>query len=409
MGGIERTSRVRTLRLLLYTFVLVASCMQLAVVPMLPGYAHHFGLSSFEQGLLLAATGIATLAVSLPAGALSDRLGARRVTLWAGELMAVAALIQALAPTFSVLILARLIFGVGYGVTWTAGLSWLAEGAPGESSLGGSVASAGIGGIIGPAIFGVLAEYFGLRVPFFGAAAVIVAITAALGFMRLPAASRTPRVAFGHNLRVIAADRTTIAATAAIVVAGISTGVAYLLAPEELHRAGGSAGTIGLAFSAAGILFVIGSVITAFYGRRAVRLSIAFAGMLAVALAISPAALSAAPFAVVGMLCATSAARAVVWTVSYPLGAAGAARTGAGFGVVMGLLNGVWAATAVVIPLVAGAVAEHLSARSVFALAELSCLAVLAVAVLFARHSRGAVMLRPLEVISPATTGSELS
>ncbi len=408
MGGVERSSKVRTLRLLLYAFLLVASCMQVAVVPMLPAYAHRFGLSSFEQGLLLAATGIATLAVSLPAGALSDRLGARRVTLWAGELMAVAALIQALAPTFSVLILARLIFGVGYGVTWTAGLSWLAEGAPGEASLGGSVASSGIGGILGPAIFGALAEYFGLRVPYFGATVVIVAITAALGFMRLPAASRMPRVTFGHNLRVIAADRSTISATAAIVVAGMSTGVAYLLAPEELHAAGRSAGAIGLAFSAAGVLYVIGSVITALTGRRAVRQSIAFAGMLAVALAISPAALSAAPVAVIGMLCATAAARSVVWTVSYPLGAAGAARTGAGFGVVMGLLNGVWAVTAVVIPLVAGAVAERLSAPSVFGLAELSCLAVLAAAVLVARHSRGAVMLRPLEVIAPATTGSEL-
>lgn len=407
MARIERSGRARTLRLLLYAFVLLSGCMQVAVVPMLPVYARHFGLSSVDQGLLLGATGIATLAVSLPAGALSDRIGARRVTLWAGEMMAVAALVEALAPSFAFLILARLIFGVGYGVTWTAGLSWLAEGVPSESSLGGSVASAGIGGIIGPALFGVLTEYFGIRVPFLGAAVVIAAVTATLGFLHLPTASRAPRSALGRDVLVIASDRSTVSATAAIVVAGVSTGVAYLLAPEELHAAGGSAGAIGLAFSAAAVLFVVGSVVTATIGRRAVRLAVAFGGMLALALAISPAALSPAPVAVVAMLCATSAARSVIWTISYPLGAAGAARTGAGLGVVMGLLNGVWAVTAVVIPLLAGVLAEHLSARAVFGIAELACVAVLGVAVLFARRTRDTVVARRIEALSPAITGRE--
>ena len=54
--------------------------------------------------------------------------------------------------------------------------------------------------------------------------------------------------------------------------------------------------------------------------------------------------LTSAPIAIVAMLCATTAARSVLWTVSYPLAAAGAERSGAGLGVVMGLLNGVWAA-----------------------------------------------------------------
>src|SRR6266496_6690488 len=77
----------RLFRFLIYALVLASSAAQYAVVPILPAYAHRFGLSGLQQGMVLGATGLATLAVSLPAGALSDRFGARRLTLWAGWLM----------------------------------------------------------------------------------------------------------------------------------------------------------------------------------------------------------------------------------------------------------------------------------------------------------------------------------
>src|SRR5215467_2319442 len=99
---------LRLFRLLIYGLVLASSAAQYAVVPILPVYAHRFGLSGLQQGMVLGATGLATFAVSLPAGALSDRFGARRLTLWAGWLMAVALLAQAMAGSFPVLLAARL-------------------------------------------------------------------------------------------------------------------------------------------------------------------------------------------------------------------------------------------------------------------------------------------------------------
>jgi hypothetical protein len=81
------------------------------------------------------------------------------------------------------------------------------------------------------------------------------------------------------------------------------------------------------------------------------------------------------------MLSGTTAARSVLWTVSYPLGAVGAQRSGAGLGVVMGLLNGVWAVTALLSPLVAGVAAGHLGPQAVFGLTEAACLTVLAATV----------------------------
>src|SRR3984885_1619601 len=148
-----RATGTRAFGLLMYGLILASAAAQFALVPVMPVYAHRFGLSGFQQGLVLGATGLATLAVSVPAGTLSDRFGARRITLAAGLLMAVATLGQAPAGSFPALLAARLAFGAGYGVVWTAGLCWLVEVA-GPSTLGGSVARAGVGGVAGPAASG---------------------------------------------------------------------------------------------------------------------------------------------------------------------------------------------------------------------------------------------------------------
>ena len=79
------------------------------------------------------------------------------------------------------------------------------------------------------------------------------------------------------------------------------------------------------------------------------------------------------------MLCAATAARSVLWTVSYPLAAVAAGRGGTGLGAAVGLLNGIWAATAVLGPLAAGLAAEHLSARAAFGLTGTACAAALVV------------------------------
>src|SRR5580693_1804980 len=378
---------------LIYGLILVSSAAQFALVPVMPVYAHRLGLSGFQQGMLLGATGLATLAVSVPAGALADRLGARRITLAAGLLMAAATAAQACAGSFPALLGARLAFGAGYGIVWTAGLCWLVEVA-GPATLGGSVASAGVGGVAGPAASGALSQHLGLAVPLLiGAAgfAVITAWLAALAVPPGPAASRpaasrpaasrpaASRPAAGVRLRAAARDRRIIGAAAAVVTAGLSTGVCALLVPAELHAAGASPGRIGLDFAAAGILFAIGSALTAAAGRRAVNLPVIRGGILAMIAGLSLGVLSAAPSALIVMLCATTAARSVLWTVSYPMAAAAAERGGAGLGAAVGLLNGIWAATAVLGPLSAGLAAEHLGARAAFGLTVAACAAALAV------------------------------
>src|SRR5262249_27454901 len=163
-----------------------------------------------------------------------------------------------------------------------------------------------------------------------------------------------------------------------------TTGVSALLIPAELHVAGASPGQIGLVFAVGGVLFVVASTLTTAVGRRAMRVPVVMAGMLALALALSPAIVASVPFAIVTMQCATTAARSVLGPVSYPLAAAGSEGSGAGMGVAMGLLNGVWAATVLLGPLAAGLAAGRLSAQAVFGLTAVACLAMLAVTVLVA-------------------------
>jgi len=387
--AIRTGSGDRLFRVLMYGLILASAAAQFALVPVLPVYAHRFGLSGFQQGTVLGATGLACLAVSVPAGTLSDRFGARRLTLAAGLLMAAATLAQALADGFPALLAARLAFGTGYGMVWTAGLCWLAGAANGPGALSGSVASAGVGGVAGPAASGALTEHLGLAVPLLAGAAGFAVITAGLAALRLAPGPSAGRPAVAPGRRAAARDSAIIGAAAAVVTAGVSTGACALLVPAQLHVAGASAGQIGLAFAAAGILFAVGSAMIAAAGRRAVHLRVLGGGMVALTAALCVGVLSTAPGALIAMLCATTAARSVLWTVSYPLAAAAAERRDVGLGTVVGLLNGIWAATAVLGPLAAGLANQHLGGRAAFGLTDAACAGALAVTTAAAWRSRG--------------------
>jgi predicted MFS family arabinose efflux permease len=231
-------------------------------------------------------------------------------------------------------------------------------------------------------------------------AALFAVITAGLTVLRVPPGPAAPYQARTRGERSALKNRDLVGAAAAVVTAGLSTGVCALLVPARLHAAGASPGQIGLAFAAAGILFAVGSALTAAAGRRAVNLPVICAGMLVLAAALSLAVVGATPLPLVAMLCVTTAARSVLWTVSYPLAAS--AEGGAGLGASVGLLNVIWAATAVLGPLGAGVAAAHLGDAAAFGLTEAVCVAALAVTALTWRGRRPARGVPDLSPTQPA-------
>ncbi len=89
-----------------------------------------FDLSKIELGWAVSSlTLTATLAMML-AGPLSDRIGRRKVLFLAAILYAVSAVSSALAPTFVILVIARMIGGLGVGASLIIAPMYIAEIAP---------------------------------------------------------------------------------------------------------------------------------------------------------------------------------------------------------------------------------------------------------------------------------------
>ena len=363
---------------LMYALVFLDEIALLGLVPLLPGYTRTYALSTAEAGALLAAAPLAIVVASIPAGRLSDRLGARQVTLAAGVLIVVSTAGMAVATAFAVMLAARALFGLASGTIWSAGLAWIGDSASPQrraAALGTVITVAGVGGMVGPVFCGYLAENVGRGAPW----AVISGATV-LVVLALLLANPGRSVAHEHHpLRHIAGtmrrEPLLVGAVAIMLLGGVGDGIANLLAPLQLADNGLSEGRIGLWFSAGAALFIVASAATTRIGERAVSLRAAslFAALQAAVLV--PVLLSSATAAVVFMVLARFAVAALPYTIGYPLAAVGSARLGLGTGTVNGLLGLLWGAGSFVAPPVAGVIADGIGDRAAYALLVAFCLA----------------------------------
>jgi MFS family permease len=374
---------------LLYGLFFVAGIAQSAIVPLLPRLSSRFDLSASQTALLLALPGLATLAVSVPSGLAADRLGARRVTLGAGVLLCLSCVAQA-TPSLPALLAGRMVFGIAFGVVWTTGMAWLADLGDG-SGLGPAVTWSSVGIMVGPAIGGILAQGAGLGAPFAlvaGVTAVIVApllglpgetvkagapraaaevdpaqLPLEVAYWQAPVADR-PGVTPRALLAVLRRPRVS-AAAGALIVSGAVSSASQLLISGGLHRLGLSTGRIGLAFSAAAVVYILVSAAVVRVGRRAQTLKLNALTTAALALALFPALAGNAIAGLVAALLLTAAPRALISTIGYSL-ASGDRSDGGGDGLVFGMLNGAWAAATVLMPLVAGAIEQGVGLRAAY-------------------------------------------
>ncbi|MCW2951462.1 MAG: csbC [Conexibacter sp.] len=89
-----------------------------------------FGLSGFQQGLLVGVLPLGAMVGGLLAGRMADALGRRRTLLIDAVVFAVGTVLAVIAPSFAVLVLARAIAGFGVGAASSVGPLYLSEIAP---------------------------------------------------------------------------------------------------------------------------------------------------------------------------------------------------------------------------------------------------------------------------------------
>jgi sugar porter (SP) family MFS transporter len=92
-----------------------------------------FGLTKLELGWSVASLTLTATLAMMVAGPLSDKIGRRTVLRYAAVLYAISALASAMAPTFIVLVIARMIGGFGVGASLILAPMYIAEISPPES------------------------------------------------------------------------------------------------------------------------------------------------------------------------------------------------------------------------------------------------------------------------------------
>ena len=149
------------------------------IIPVLPGLITQFNggdiaKGSNSYGWLVGVFAVMQFIASPILGSLSDRFGRRKVILVALAGSAIDYVVMGFAPTLAWLFVARVIAGATAG-SLAACNAYIADVTPPEKraqAYGLLGAAFGLGFVIGPAVGGLLGQ-FGLRMPFFGAAACV--------------------------------------------------------------------------------------------------------------------------------------------------------------------------------------------------------------------------------------------
>lgn len=149
------------------------------VIPILPEYLKQFNAGGSAAGYLVAAFGAAQFLFSPIGGRLSDRHG-RKIMIFSGMILTVISdFIFAVSHNLILLYIARFIGGIGLGIMVPSVLAYVADVTTRDTrakGMGYLSASMNLGMVLGPGIGGIIAN-FGIRVPYFVAAALGMAST----------------------------------------------------------------------------------------------------------------------------------------------------------------------------------------------------------------------------------------
>ena len=238
-------------------------------VPVLPDLSRRLGASPTVIGFLFASFGVTLLTVSVPMGAVSDRIGRRAPMVGGLAALAGATVLFAFSTSLPTLFAARLVQGAADAITWVVGFALIADRyRPEERGRVTGIVMSGtsVAIIVGPSIGGWLYEAGGIRLPFLFVGVLAVAGAIAFLFVDLPN-THVER----ETVPLLSLLRLPAVAACAIAVVAASSTVSMLEPVLALHLAGLSIGParIGLLF---GVAATVNAMLHPAIGRLADRL-----------------------------------------------------------------------------------------------------------------------------------------
>ncbi len=356
------------LTLVVHSFVFMSTAISVIVVPLLPRLAERYHASSLGIGLSLTVPSFVMVLLSVPFGAVADKFGARRIAIGGAGLVAAGTVLQGFAPSLTIFLLARALFAVGWTTAWVSGPTLLIEEARafgGRPGLAALEVTAGAAFVIGP-VFGALLFSIGRAAPFLVCGAIAGVVSLCL--ITVPEFETHRGVGAGTShaswIRAAARGPVVIGAGLAMICAGFANSVINLVVPLGLHGDGANSAQIGLAFSVAAGLYIVGSAASVRFIAMLATLSALAAGLCALAVTAVPAVCSVSAVAIVITLMFHTAIRGGLMGAAFSLIAN---DEEGGSGAAVGLLNMSFAGASAVGPIVAGLLLQTGSVRPAFA------------------------------------------
>ena len=281
----ERRALVLTLGFLSFAAVYNGLVMN----PVLEQIAHEFGTSTGTAGLVVAAYGAPGIAVAVLAGPYSDRIGRKPFLVFGPLIMGAATLAAAIAPSFALIVAARIASGVGAAVIFPNVNATIGDTFPYRergSVLSTTISMNTLASIVGVPIAGIVAELVSWRLSLaiVGAFAIVAAIVLYFKLERAPGQNNEARIRalYGRILR----DRSAMAAIVSSFLGALFwfTWVTYLVVFFQ-HTFGLSEGLASTVALTMGLGVLIGSQIGGRLGdrighRRIVAGSVVASGVL---------------------------------------------------------------------------------------------------------------------------------
>lgn len=317
-----------------------------SLAPVLSLYAKTFGVSDWVAGLVITVFGLGRLAVDIPAGLFADRFG-RATLLWVGPAIAAAASLgAAVADSYTLLVVFRFLQGVGSGIYMTVASIVCADLSTPQTRgriMALYQAAVLVGAGLGPAIGGLLADWFGYRAPFWMSLAIGVGAALCARFLYV---DRTAEPGGGkpadHGLSSLKA---VILIAPLVVVLLINFGVFFTRSGGQwammpllgVERFGLAPGDIGLALTLAAlanllVLPIAGTASDRFGRTPVITLSTALCAVALVMIALAPtAAFYWAGFALLGAATGFNAPAIAAFAVDH--------APGGRYGATMGLMR----------------------------------------------------------------------